>query len=48
MGEKATGLSFFISIFLRNRSFSNARWLYGKKRKTGKENLYLTKKSIKW
>ena len=31
----------FKSIFLRNRSLSNARWFYGKKRKIGKGNLYL-------
>ena len=30
------------SIFLRNRSLSNARWFYGKKHKIGKGNLYLT------
>ena len=32
----------FKSIFLSNRSLSNARWFYGKKRKIGKRNLYLT------
>ena len=36
------GFALFKSIFLRNRSFSNARWFYGKKRKIGKGNLYLT------
>ena len=32
----------FISIFLSNRSLSNARWFYGKKPKIWKRNLYLT------
>ena len=32
----------FKIIFLRNRSFSNARCIYGKKCKIGKGNLYLT------
>ena len=32
----------FKGIFLRNRSLSNARWFYGKKRNIGKGNLYLT------
>ena len=27
---------------MRNRSLSNARWFYGKKRKIGKENPFLT------
>ena len=32
----------FKSTFFRNRSFSKARWLYSKKRKILKGNLYLT------
>ena len=35
-------LALFISIFLRNRSLSDARWFYGKTRTIGKGNLYLT------
>ena len=35
------------SIFLRNRSLSNARWFYGKKRKIGKGNLYITENRLK-
>ena len=35
----------FISIFLRNRSLSNGRWFYGK-RKIGKGNLYLTENQL--
>ena len=41
-------LTLFISIFLRNRSLSDARWFYGKKRKIGKENLYLTENRLSW
>ena len=33
---------------MRNRSFSNARWFYGKKCKTGKGNLYLTENQLSW
>ena len=33
-------------IFMRNRSLSNAWWLYGKKQKIGKGNLYLTKNRL--
>ena len=38
------------SIFLRNRSLSNARWFYGKKKKCkiGKGNLYLTENWLGW
>ena len=36
----------FKSIFLRNRSLSNAMWFYGKKRKIGKGNLYLTENRL--
>ena len=39
-------LALFISIFLRNRSLSDARWFYGKKRKIGKGNLYLTENRL--
>ena len=31
---------------MRNRSLSNAGWFYGKKRKIGKENLYLTENRL--
>ena len=41
-GKKWHVFALFTSIFLRNRSLSNDRWLYGKKRKNGKGNLYLT------
>ena len=41
--EKGNGFLFFLKAFFsRNRSLSNARWFYGKKRKIGKGNLYLT------
>ena len=36
-----------ISIFLRNRSLSDARWFYGKKCKIGKRNLYVTENQKK-
>ena len=36
----------FISIFLRNRSLSNARWFYGKNLKMGKKSVF-NWKSIK-
>ena len=41
-------LALFISIFLRNRSLSDARWFYGKKRKNSKGNLYLTENRLSW
>ena len=41
-------LALFISIFLRNRSLSDARWFYGKKRKIGNGNLYLTENRLSW
>ena len=41
-------LALFISIFLRNRSLSDARWFYGKKRKIGKGNMYLTENRLSW
>ena len=41
-------LALFKSIFLRNRSLSDARWFYGKKRKIGKGNLYLTENRLSW
>ena len=53
--EKATGCSsfykhfFFFFFFLereRNRSMSDARCFFGKKRKIGKGNLYLTKNKL--
>ena len=36
----------FKSIFLRNRSLSNARWFCGRKRKIGKGNLSLTENRL--
>ena len=36
----------FKHFFLRNRSLSNARWFYNKKRKTEKDNLYLTENRL--
>ena len=41
-------LALFISIFLRNRSLSDVSWFYGKKRKIGKGNLYLTENRLSW
>ena len=41
-------LALFISIFLRNRSLSDARWFYDKKPKIGKGNLYLTENRLSW
>ena len=38
----------FKSIFLRNRSLSNARWFYDKKCKIEKGNLYLTENRSSW
>ena len=46
MKKRRRVLALFISIFLRNRSLSDARWFYGKKRKMGKGNLYLTKNRL--
>ena len=37
----------FITFFLRNRSLSNARWFYGKKRKIRKGNRYVTENQSK-
>ena len=48
MKKRRRVLAIFISIFLRNRSLSDARWFYGKKRKIGKENLYLTENRLSW
>ena len=33
---------------MRNRSFSDARWFYGKKRKIGMGSLYLTESRLSW
>ena len=46
--RKGDGLALFISIFLRSRSLSDARWFYGKKCKIGKGNLYLTENQLSW
>ena len=48
MKKRRRVLALFISIFLRNRSLSDARWFYGKKRKIGKANLYLTENWLSW
>ena len=40
--KRRRDFALFKCIFLRNRSFSNAGWFYGKKRKIEKGNLYLT------
>ena len=48
MKKRRRVLALFISIFLRNRSLSDARWFYGQKRKTGKGNLYLTENRLSW
>ena len=41
-------LALFMTIFLRNRSLSDAWWFYGKNRKIGKGNLYLTENRLSW
>ena len=41
MKKRRWALALFISIFLRNRSLSDARWFCGRKQKIGKGNLYL-------
>ena len=33
---------------MRNRPLSNAKWFYGKKRKIGKGNLYLSENRSSW
>ena len=38
MKKRRRVLALFISIFLRNRSLSDARWFYSKKRRIGKGN----------
>ena len=48
MKKRRRVLALFISIFLRNRSLIDARWFYGKKRKIGKGNLYLTENRLSW
>ena len=45
-GKRRRVFALFKSIFLRNRSLSNARWFCGKKRKIGKGNLYLTENRL--
>ena len=45
--KKATGFN-SKSIFLRNRSFSNTGWFWGKKCTIGKGNLYLTENQLSW
>ena len=46
--KKATGFALFKSIILRNRSLSNARWFYGKKRQIRKGNLYQLGRNEIW
>ena len=48
MKKRRRVLALFISIFLRNRSLSDTGWFYGKKRKIGKGNLYLTENRLSW
>ena len=48
MKKRRRVLALFIGIFLRNRSLSDARWFYDKKRKIGKGNLYLTENRLSW
>ena len=48
MKKRRRVLALFISIFLRNRSLSDARWFYGQKRKIGMVNLYLTENRLSW
>ena len=48
MPTTALVIALFISIFLRNRSLSDARWFCGKKCKIGKGNLYLTENRLSW
>ena len=48
MKKRRRDLALFISIFLRNRSLSDPRWFYGKKRKIGKGNLYSTENRLSW
>ena len=38
--------AFFKNIFLRNRSLSNAKWFYHKKRKIWRKNLYLAENRL--
>ena len=46
--KKQWVLALFISIFLRNRSLSDASWFYVKTRKIGTGNLYLTENRLSW
>ena len=46
MNKSRWVFALFKSIFLRNRSFSNGSWFYGKKRKIGKGNLHLTENQL--
>ena len=48
MKKRRRVLALFIRIFLRNRSFCDAREFCGKKRKLGKGNLYLTENRLSW
>ena len=48
MKKRRQVLALFISIFLRNRSLSDARWFCSKKHKIGKGNLYLTENRLSW
>ena len=46
--KKVTSFALFKSIFLRNRSLSNARWFYSKKHKIWfKGYLYLTENQLR-
>ena len=48
MKKRRRVLALFISIFSKNRSFSDARWFYGKKLKIGMGSLYLTENRLSW
>ena len=48
MKKRRLVFEIFEGIFLKIRSLSNARWFYGKKRKIGKRNLYLTENRLSW
>ena len=48
MKKRRRVLALFMSIFLRNRSLSDAMWFYGKKHKIGKGNQYLTENRLTW
>ena len=48
MKKRRRVLALFISIFMRSRSLSDTGWFYGKDRKIGRGNMYLTEKRLSW